>query len=1826
MGNNNNRGFIYKALAVALAIATACPYAYAADIGRVTYAGGRVDVVKAGAETAVPLNYGDTIGVGDAIRTKSGSKAEVTFADKSVVRLAQNTRIEVRDYIVDDSGKRKTADIMVERGKARTIIAKMPDKAEFNISTPNASGTVKGSDVVAFYQAGNSGMMVAEGLLSIAGAVKPEDRISVPAGSSVVVPMDGTPLAPRPFMPLEKKMHEDDTSIPDTVSRNPDAVTLKGAVSAVSGDVRITRRGESAGSKLTINDVVSEGDAVETGADGMVDIKLENGCGVTLKEKTSIVFTRLAIDPKTGQYDNQISVAIGKIRARVERLKETDSTFEVKTPTAICGARGTLMYVEVTSRGTRCFFEGGIGELKSAILNIHKSIEMGHSAFADNEGNVSDPLILNENERVGWTSGWEPGNGTEGYSAPGGSVGILLNSETGAVATFNIPLTQTDTQTFFSDPLFSIGGESGTDDGGTEDVVDEVVSTGLFNATTSYYDTWGNGLLEGVSEIAGALLWTGGEADMISAGSFTSDGYEPFIWFGEPGTDDLVSTDGAVLYGTTIGIGGGDILKGFAQLMFIDPDGDLGFASGEMPGLFSGPGSSYLFTGTLTGEKAVEDIGIAAEDFLDSIQDVALFSNGVYGGYEGDGYLRGDVYSLRRHYLEYSGGSAGIYDMQIWGSNNEYSNYDLSDAWSMDIGGVQESEGGNLYWMMNSSGDWGSNQMSGAVSGRSISPTMLGEISGYLYGVYDPIEGDEYGRWMAASAGRWTEKVLGWSAGVEADMVYYNGEYIDSFGYTNAIIGAIDSPLATAGSAVPVVLMGAGSGTNTWSGYIYGSLADDGSSIIDGFTTGSLSEITDAVKGLFAAIFMDVSGNAGTLTGSFEGAYYPDLEMWDGDGEATAVERGSYLADNYTDDYNYIDGYISGSFGEPGRQIYSDYGIRYMSSYGGYEDSASYTRWLVDISDPEYPVSADWGIFNIQMGGYYDDPDGGDNSWKITMSGNSWTSDGTGWFAAITGTSWADGILEGVLDGFSDMDEESVSVISGRAVGSYDTGGDSWQGVALGTYERKALSSRMDTSYEFAGHYFDGNDEMVYYDESVYASAAIGFVDSPLLAGGKAVHMYMSGESYDMGGSVWGYLNEDNYIDGSFIPEGYLGISVGRGYGDLCGAFAGLFVDTAGNAGTMTGYLDGGFDGEDGSFGGMGSVIARAMASGFTGEFGTDRNYMGGYLDGTFKGEDSYLYYDYNLNESSDGVFGSYTSWLVDAGGVPADWGIFNLELGGHHDGADDDAQWSIFLSGKDWSRVDEDWFGKIAGKRWSDGIMKGVMDGFYSITQTAIGLISGYVVGSYDVWGEGVWEAVALGAYELKSLLWSADTEYISSHYYEGEYQGVVSYNGGEGEDTCYALMGTIDSPFANLGKPVDMYLKGDIYTEAYYTSWGYIRGSYADESSVPEGFIGFSRSGQNDDVAGILASLYVDADGNAGTMYGTFDGNYFRPDEAYPGTFCGFGEITATERGSGYTGEYVTDYNYIDGYIKGSFGGNGYIDNYVYLGDGYYEDRSITNSSLGLLGSYSTWLVNYADYEDVNPENWGIFNIELGGRFEQMYMSDDWQLSLSGSSWREESSYWFASVDGSAWSGGLVTGSMRGVWFESAATEENPDAVRAGSIKGGLVGDYVEVEGESGTWTAISAGEWVEVTELLDQTLMFGANGLNELNNYVNVPVTEVYSNLLTAGSGACTGGITSAAMNINMYALDSYSLNGIWAALISGTYGTVAGPGWTANVTNNAGDDVVLTGTLWDTANNTWTADVAGTVGGNTITNGQAGGTFGDGSFTGVGAGTWEADGPK
>jgi hypothetical protein len=192
----------------------------AADaVGRFTKVEGVVDILAGGALPGVPAKVSDTVSAKDVIRTKSASKAEITFTDGNIIKIAQRSRIDISEYAADESKNGKV--IKLTRGKVEAWVEKnVVDKIavskgtnRFEIHTPNAVAGVRGTDYFVFYDKGITGVIVKEGKVYTYNQMFPDKLVEVTAGNLTTIFPNNAPHDPRPVGEGDINRHDFDVNI-----------------------------------------------------------------------------------------------------------------------------------------------------------------------------------------------------------------------------------------------------------------------------------------------------------------------------------------------------------------------------------------------------------------------------------------------------------------------------------------------------------------------------------------------------------------------------------------------------------------------------------------------------------------------------------------------------------------------------------------------------------------------------------------------------------------------------------------------------------------------------------------------------------------------------------------------------------------------------------------------------------------------------------------------------------------------------------------------------------------------------------------------------------------------------------------------------------------------------------------------------------------------------------------------------------------------------------------------------------------------------------------------------------------------------------------------------------------------------------------------------------------------------------------------------------------------------------------------------------------------------------------------------------------------------
>ena len=117
--------------------------------GRFTMVEGQVDLLKGGQLPSVAAKLEDTVSPGDVLRTKSLSKAQITFSDNTVMTISPETRLALEEYMFDANQGKRNAVLKLFQGMVLTVVSKLykTEKPDFIIKTHTAVLGVRGTEV-----------------------------------------------------------------------------------------------------------------------------------------------------------------------------------------------------------------------------------------------------------------------------------------------------------------------------------------------------------------------------------------------------------------------------------------------------------------------------------------------------------------------------------------------------------------------------------------------------------------------------------------------------------------------------------------------------------------------------------------------------------------------------------------------------------------------------------------------------------------------------------------------------------------------------------------------------------------------------------------------------------------------------------------------------------------------------------------------------------------------------------------------------------------------------------------------------------------------------------------------------------------------------------------------------------------------------------------------------------------------------------------------------------------------------------------------------------------------------------------------------------------------------------------------------------------------------------------------------------------------------------------------------------------------------------------------------------------------------------------------
>lgn len=185
----------------------------------------------------------------------------------------------------------------------------------------------------------------------------------------------------------------------------------------MEGKVMVKAYPQTEWTEAKVGQALNKNDAVKTGDDGKAILAFSDKSIVALKPGTEITVEELVltnIERKVG-----LNMSSGKLRAIIEKV-DTPSEFKVRTPTAICGARGTTFYIVIEVNETRVFVDEGAVDFMNAVSGNTYVVVQGMESFASINGTLTEPKELTGDEKDKVIAGWQVGAVAEPYTEPGG--------------------------------------------------------------------------------------------------------------------------------------------------------------------------------------------------------------------------------------------------------------------------------------------------------------------------------------------------------------------------------------------------------------------------------------------------------------------------------------------------------------------------------------------------------------------------------------------------------------------------------------------------------------------------------------------------------------------------------------------------------------------------------------------------------------------------------------------------------------------------------------------------------------------------------------------------------------------------------------------------------------------------------------------------------------------------------------------------------------------------------------------------------------------------------------------------------------------------------------------------------------------------------------------------------------------------------------------------------------------------------------------------------------------------------------------------------------
>jgi hypothetical protein len=167
------------------------------SIGQVTALEGKVTVLRQGRFVPEPLTLQKSVVQEDIIETDRGSKVRITLTEATVISLAEQSRLQLRQFSHDARRQTRSARLEVLRGIFRAVFNELIPSSSVEVVTPTAVAAIRGTDLMGEVTADSTAIVALQGTVEVAN-IRPTlpGRATLTPGMGTTVRSDAPPSTP----------------------------------------------------------------------------------------------------------------------------------------------------------------------------------------------------------------------------------------------------------------------------------------------------------------------------------------------------------------------------------------------------------------------------------------------------------------------------------------------------------------------------------------------------------------------------------------------------------------------------------------------------------------------------------------------------------------------------------------------------------------------------------------------------------------------------------------------------------------------------------------------------------------------------------------------------------------------------------------------------------------------------------------------------------------------------------------------------------------------------------------------------------------------------------------------------------------------------------------------------------------------------------------------------------------------------------------------------------------------------------------------------------------------------------------------------------------------------------------------------------------------------------------------------------------------------------------------------------------------------------------------------------------------------------------------